>query len=566
MKTLLKSLATTFSLLILLSVSVGPVSANGWVDHRFFLKLPDGSVDKIDLKGAKIHQLHNHSDDEINDCGYPDKDDFERIVGRNKDISSGYHCATFATCSVETYLAPYLPKDFNSDKSVYSKDNASYAAFHDGKQFSKVLAELTPYSHLNFQNNNIRGFEGAKWKASFQHKEAEDGTMAKATKNEIDRLDGEENWGKVAGYSDKQRWSEGEVIKDNLGGNALHGQIEWILEAPSAPPPPPEIQKPTASLAGKCANSNPGIPSYTYTLSNIDLKGGTFKSSHLHLNVTKGAWTNEFKQTFGPPIYESTDANGVISYSLIFTTAAPTNNTITWNVLPTEGVGNQASNTKTVADLVRWVDAKKAAGVTIPFEIKTTLEAEKDGATVLNDSISVASNGFKPKFVTDECGQPTGGGGAPVCADIRLLDFGGNPTSGDKLKAGDKVEFSCGQVTGATAYKFRVLELNSAGKIGKTIDLPPYPGRISTAYTIPQAGTFMAQCAICTGPGGTGCQAFEDTGLSSGTPDPVTPPAPGSGGACPYACVTNGGCNTSLGWKVESQYTCGTNQVCCNLK
>ncbi|MDQ5951679.1 MAG: hypothetical protein QG639_960, partial [Patescibacteria group bacterium] len=290
----------------------------------------------------------------------------------------------------------------------------------------------------------------------------------------------------------------------------------------------------------------------------------TFKSSHLHLNVTKGAWTNEFKEQFGPPIYESTAANGIMSYSLIFTTTAPTNNTINWTVLPTEGVGNQPTNTKTVADLVKWVDGKKAAGVTIPFEIKTTLESEKDGQTVLNDSITVASNGFKPKFVTNECGTPppttpppTGGGTVPACVSIQMQNTDNQPiTNPAGLKPGDRVKFMCGPVAGVNKYVFRVMLFNEqGGQAGTTPLSPESPNSNKSAiFTIPdQGGRFTAQCAIC--PDGT-CQAYD---IDNYTPGNNT----GAGTtACPaqYSCVSQAGClETATG-----NYACPVSgQVCC---
>lgn len=569
MKNIVKSLAITVLAVASLLSMVTSVDAAAWVGHKFMFQLPDGKTKE--LKGAKLHIYHRQHEDKGGDafhntCYYPEKEtasnEWEREV--RDEIGDDAFCATPSSCSIIDYGAPYLPADFNDDRDIhpgggiYERDNASYKAFY-GKTFSEALSEDAPFAYLanRYQKGNIRGFEGAKWQGSVTYslEEDDDGERQKvglASASEIAVLDANQFWGNNIRYIDgKQKWEEGEVFRDPLGGNVLHAQITWVLKAPAAPP----SEKPTGSLAGRCANDSPGVPSYRYTLSNIDLKGGTFKSSHLHLNVTKGSIGEEFKSVFGPPIYENAS---VISYSLIFTTTAPINNTITWDVLPTEGIGNQPSNTKTVADLVAWVDAKKAGGVTVPFEIKTTLEYEKDGITVLNDSITVGSGGFRPQFVTDECGQ-TGGGGdtIPACVSLRLLDSSNSPiTNPNAIQPGALVKLECGNVTGVNGYAFRMISFDANGNpIGNPLIIQPEStgSNRSRAINIPnEGGRFTAQCAICAS-GSTSCEFGE-----APTTPPTTPPdAPV---ACPFSCVAPSGCIDVA----EGNFACPVSgQVCC---
>jgi hypothetical protein len=558
MKQIFKSLAIFFSLTVMLSFSVVPVSANGWVDHRFFLKLPDGSIEKIDLKGAKIHTLDSHSDRPRNDCGYPDKNDFERIAGGNKDITPGYHCATFATCSVENYMAPYLPKDFDANSSIYSADNASYFAFHNDKSFSNTLSALAPYSHLQYRNNNIRGFEGAKWQATFQHREAEHGSFTLATSDEIGRLNSQENWGEINGIDGVQRWSEGEVIKDSLGGNALHGQVEWILTATDKPQPP--AQKPTATLVGQCANTTPGIPSFNYTFSNIDLKGQDFSYARLFIRLPHDANEAKIIAALGEPYFTNAGSYG---YNIKYFDAAPTSFAINAST-PILGKDNVSK-----ATLGQFITNSRASlPATYTFDVAAVLESKSGETKTLNDYIKAT---FQPKFINNECGQ--GGGGGPMCVSLDMQNTGGNIIRDySTIKAGDSIKFSCGRVTGVTQYAFRVVAFDAQNRqVGTPTTLRPdtAASSVSLPFTIPATGgKFLAQCAIC--PNGQ-CQEFEpanyiarpNTGTGTPTPIPTATPIVNPTCAAPNSCVNVGECLPTTGRTIIS--ACGAaGSVCCS--
>lgn len=560
MRTLIKTLAITFSLVLLLISGSSRVSAAGWVDHKFVLQLPDGKTKE--LKGAKMHIFHKQHEAGgatafTNTCYYPEKE----AIGENdgwaakaKELVGNYHCVTPASCTIIDYGAPYLPKSFNANSAVYARDDAAYFAFYNST-FTDALKNDSPFSYLanSYQNGNIRGFEGARWQGSVDSTATDEkGPVAIVTDQaELDReLNNRPEWGK-AGFDVQtpHRWGPGEVFKDPQGGNVLHGQITWALKAPKA-----ASEKPTATLAGKCTNTTPGIPSFTYTFSNIDLKGQEFSYARLFIRLPHDANEAKIIAALGEPYYTNA---GTYGYNIKYFDTAPTSFVIDAN---TPILGKDNKSKATLGQFITNSRASLPAAYT--FDIAGILESKSGDTKTLNDYIKAI---FQPKFINDECGQ--GGGGAPMCLDIKILDFGGNAADVTKLQPNQKIKFQCGQVAGVTQYKFRVLELNTAGQIGKTVDMQQYPGRVSVDYTIPQAGKFLAQCAIC--PNGQ-CQAFENTGLSSGQPNPATPvPSPGSAGACAdngYACITTGGCNTSLGWKNMPQYSCPTGQGCCALK
>lgn len=588
MKRLQHILAFTVITLTLLVSSVKPALAlGGWIDHKFELERPDGS--RMDLKGAKIHMYlkqeeatsarFNHI---ANFCAYPD---FDSNIGGYVDkdnkpgditLSGGYHCLTPQSCSRQDYGTPYLPKSFNGNVPYSSWEDTSYSTFHDGKTFTESLTGNVGYLANMYKPNLIRGFEGAKWDMQLDWTNGSGvGRATQAEINDIPNQQGGESWPTVPGFEGNQSWSEGEVYKDPDGGNVLHARITWVLKPPAQP-----VEKPTATLTGKCANANPGVPSYTFTTSNIDLKGQQFADSHLYLKVPKGAWTDDFKAQFGPPIYENDQTT---DYSLIYNTTPPNNNVIVQTVLPTEGVGNKPENKKTVADLVKWVDARKTAKQPLPqFQVATTLMSKNGSNTYLNDFIPAA---FKPGFYTNECGTPPPTSPPPsnppvgACVSIAMLDFGNNLiTDYSKLKVGDRIEFQCGAVTGVNQYKFRVLELGANNAVAKTVDLPPYPGRVSTAYTIPSAGKFIAQCAIC--PNGV-CQDFEpanylpgiNTGTGGGTTNPPassttnpTRPNPsciGPNGETSYSCVPEKQCVPTSRKTNPAKVCDNSTYVCC---
>lgn len=562
MKRSLLLLASVFTFGFLLIVGVTRVEAAGWVDHKFQIELPDGT--KKPLQGAKMHVFHQQHQDTganafTNTCYYPDfppqnENSEWGAIGAN---IGGYHCSTPSSCTIIDYGAPFLPKDFNTNSSVYSQGNASYFAFYN-KTFTQELQD-SGYGDLaqKYQNGNIRGFDGAKWQGTVNFSENDSkGPVAIVTdQGEIDReLNARADWGRAGFDGATHRWGPGEVYKDPQGGNALHGQITWILK-------PPPIEKPTATLTGKCANNSPGVPTYTYTLSNINLKGQQFADNHLYLRIAKlSTTTDEIKREFGPPIYEN---NQFMEYSLIFNTTAPTNNSITMTVNGAEGIGNQDTNKKTVADFVAWADKKREVGALLPpFEIATNLRTKTGETFNTTDYISAT---FRPKFQTNECGTPppttppTGGGSSPVCLNIKMQNLdGATITNFNALQAGQGVKFACGTVTGVNQYKFQVVRFDAQNRqLGSPVALAV--GRdnskpnVSDIFYIPnEGGKFLAQCTLC--PNGQ-CQPFEPASY-------VPAPSTGGGTACttPNSCTTASGCLTVA----SGNFACPTaGQVCC---
>lgn len=603
-------LATLFSLSLLV-VGASTVQAAGWVDHKFLIELPDGT--KKDLKGAKMHIFHKQHEQTgaeafTNTCYYPDKNPINENPnwGALQANIGDYHCSTPQSCTIIDYGAPFLPKDFNANRYVYEQGNASYFAFHDNKTFTEALRDDWGFRNLAniYKEGNIRGFDGAKWEGTvnFSEDDSKGPVAIVRDQGEIDReLNARSDWGTKGFDGQTNRWGPGEVYKDPQGGNALHGQITWVLK-----PPTPQAEKPTASLTGKCANNSPGIPTYTFTLSNISPKDAPFVDNHLYLKVPKSNWTDEFKSIFGPPIYE--DA-GTTDYSLIYNTAQPVNGSVVMTVLGTEKIGNKPENTKTVADLVKWMDARRGPGGVIPtLTVATNLQLKVDGTDVLNSQINST---FQPKFTNNECGTPPVAG--PMCVSIKMINLNNAEITNYKaLRAGDAVKFECGNVAGVSNYAFRVVKFNAQNVQTGIVSLTANKSKAnqSELFDIPrEGGKFLAQCALC--PNGQ-CQAFEPTSYverpsTGGTPGVqsctsinsnyscVTPQGCEAGktieGACPTAgqvcctsrtrdetpapstptptpastaCVSPNSCTTAAGClTIAAGKTCGSGQVCC---
>jgi hypothetical protein len=114
----------------------------------------------------------------------------------------------------------------------------------------------------------------------------------------------------------------------------------------------------------------------------------------------------------------------------------------------------------------------------------------------------------------------TGGGGSPSPSPSPSASPSPTPPPGPvclnitKSPAtptiGSQVTFTCGQVTGAVSYEFRVKLPN--GTIQALATSTGAGSRISVPLLISTAGTYQAQCRICTAAAGTNaptCQAFE---------------------------------------------------------
>lgn len=96
---------------------------------------------------------------------------------------------------------------------------------------------------------------------------------------------------------------------------------------------------------------------------------------------------------------------------------------------------------------------------------------------------------------SESCTPSTAG---PVCLNLSISKQ--NPIKGDT------VTFTCGQVTGATKYEFRV-KLPS-GEI-RNIQAAASGSNVSRSFTVNGSGAHTAQCRICTGTDGSNCQAYE---------------------------------------------------------
>lgn len=93
-----------------------------------------------------------------------------------------------------------------------------------------------------------------------------------------------------------------------------------------------------------------------------------------------------------------------------------------------------------------------------------------------------------------------------ACLNITVLNKTTNtPVTTTAPQLGQVLQLTCGQVTGAASYVFRVVEGD-----GTIVNLQASTagGRISQDYTVRKTGRLTAQCQVCSGPSGTSCAAF----------------------------------------------------------
>lgn len=91
----------------------------------------------------------------------------------------------------------------------------------------------------------------------------------------------------------------------------------------------------------------------------------------------------------------------------------------------------------------------------------------------------------------------------PMCMSITLNNVS-NPSAGSAgVKVGDAVTLTCGEVSGAASYIFRILQAD-----GTITDLSS-TGRTSESFNITSSGQHTAQCQICTGTTADTCLPYE---------------------------------------------------------
>jgi|GEM_PF-5538450 len=96
------------------------------------------------------------------------------------------------------------------------------------------------------------------------------------------------------------------------------------------------------------------------------------------------------------------------------------------------------------------------------------------------------------------CGISTTPAIGPACMGVTMSKQ--SPT------VGDTVTFSCGQVSSANHYEFRVKQPD--GTI-QTVVATAAGNNVSQNFTVSQQGSFSVQCRVCSGSDASTCQPFE---------------------------------------------------------
>ena len=138
------------------------------------------------------------------------------------------------------------------------------------------------------------------------------------------------------------------------------------------------------------------------------------------------------------------------------------------------------------------------------YSCNSTCTTDAQCQTADDDFICSEAEGNRCRLdsnVTSATCQPAAG---PMCLSISLSNIS-NPTAAATAdpKLGDAVNFTCGLVSGADHYIFRVIEPdNNIVNLSAT-------GATSQQYTISKSGLFQAQCQICTGAAEDTCHSYE---------------------------------------------------------
>lgn len=523
----LKSVALAFVLLI--SASSLTLASVG---HEFVIQYPDGST--APLKGAVAHTVYlDLTDNDTTEKSYMnDTCNYNDTSGR---ITNGSQCTTSTSCGFASWMAPELLPNF---KDTYQGLN--------GTPFDQFVSKIKSTTGLDYDANNIRGVKGAFWEgqiAQYCNQVGDAGSGCKRSdqsqfqivsyqrpsqatifnSNSLSQNNG------TGYYPDSKKgpldslWKSGaganndwnidgttkkEMLFDNAGGNALHGNVKWVLKLPA---PAANPTKPTITVNG-CVNTdgtaNPA-DFLTVTWSNSPTK---IKVVNLSTDTGMPAGTtNKWDATTGKGYFWNKDVSGT---------------DVTTLKIPSGG-------------LTGW---GAASGKSIP------ISPGKYYAYVWDGTKSAEADP-----VTVQACATTTPVAAPMCVSITMQDAGGNAINADRyptLKANDQVYFRCGAdvPNSVNSYKFRVIEVDSNGA-GHELVLPSYPGSVSTAYTIPKAGKFVAQCAICyahdpKNPTVVSCDAFENPGVTIASTAPATPLPPAAQEGCPanYSCVASAQC------------------------
>lgn len=517
-----KTIVTLLALLFItpLIFVAGNVYAGTSLEHRFFIELPDGS--KEPLKGAMIHRYYQGRTDlgekdyvVRSQCHYPEFNDEFPVP--NGGVGDGYHCAVGTSCFFADYGAPYIPHSFNSNEEIFTLNDASYKAFY-GKTFTEFLNSKVPYLAAEYQPDNIRGFEGAKWEAKVDYDLNDSKTGLTIPSDLSDaRFNSAPEWGKVDKISGTQSWEPGEVFKNENGGNVLQGRISWTLKVPSV-----SLEKPTASITGECGPQEWNGPlSYEIRTTNFDLKGGNFNKYFVFIGFTYSDQTRPILEFLGKSSYEPDNwqpkEGDWFGYELASYNSLPQSGTIEFVWDDSIKLG---SNQKTINDLVNFI-AQRGGAVSEIINVQSNLSAVRDGSTGTNQHVGT----YRAKLTKNACATPpdeppppTEG---PQCRSIELINNQNQVITDYKtIKPGDTLRARCGEVAGVDGYQFRILILDQNNQQQDIVNIPQSSSRMSPGFPVPETGKFAVQCTICTD--GT-CQPYEDPGLGRTRDNPPAP-------------------------------------------
>ncbi len=267
---------------------------------------------------------------------------------------------------------------------------------------------------------------------------------------------------------------------------------------------PPQPVTPTASFATVCKdNVSPTGLRYDLTISNIT---GTapFNFSDVFLSFPSDKDNARIKAFLGASSYGNTPGwygyriykTGTSHDTQTFTSWTSGNLFMTWDKSYTIG-----RNGKTIADLAAQMSAWQndtsipAAERDLLKNYKFSIAANLSMGGVFNNGVGSAGI----EISSTACTTPVVVG--PMCMFIKAV----NPTTNATLttaqlatlKKNEPIKFQCGANAVGTAagvtYQFQVL-----GADKKVLETLSATGQFSTLYTPTGAGSFYAQCRICT--------------------------------------------------------------------
>jgi len=281
------------------------------VSAAFYIQLPDGTEEPIELKGIQTSQVVDRANDgeiipeaQWDGCDYTLNSDTESSYVDNPE---DFHCAMPASCYGFTEMVPYFPRGYNSNQDEAYQDEASTFFTHN-HFYAETFQERFPW--FPFEENNPRGSSTAYWEATTHNfcwgnaqawHAGNDGACDNAlhlatenTKRPCELKYGScrhartlKSWEGIVTQQNGITWyglntsgrPEGmptnvsEIVIDRIGGNFGHGHVDWVLHETNISVEPPRCNSLNITTTGESITQLQESDELTITANGSDPDG-----------------------------------------------------------------------------------------------------------------------------------------------------------------------------------------------------------------------------------------------------------------------------------------------------